>query len=309
MFPIVRVNSRTAESLEPLGTKPKFWYRDSGTRMLFKAEERGTGEDWAEKIACELCMLLGLPHVHYELAVDLAKDIPGVVCATCAPPPFVMGLGNQLLQALDPDYPNGSKYKVRQHTVSAVVDVLNLLLPPPPVYSRPLPPGIDSALAVFIGYVMLDAWVANQDRHHENWGALREAGELASANLLLAPTFDHGASMARNLTDDERAERLSSRDRGRQIPAFARRARSAFYADAAQAKPMTTLAAWHAFSRLAPEAARIWLEQLGTITEAAAGRVIDEMPPQRMSQLSREFTLKLLLENQRRLLLGEDADQ
>lgn len=51
MFPIVRVDSRTAESLEPLGTKPKFWYRDGGTRWLFKAEERGTGEDWAEKVS------------------------------------------------------------------------------------------------------------------------------------------------------------------------------------------------------------------------------------------------------------------
>src|SRR6267142_3629268 len=132
MFPIVRVDSRTAESLEPLGTKPKFWYQDAGRRMLFKAEERGTGEDWSEKIACELCTLLGLPHVHYDLAVDVARDVPGVVCATCAPPPMALGLGNQLLQALDPSYPDGRKYKVRGHTVNAVVEVMSLLEPPPP---------------------------------------------------------------------------------------------------------------------------------------------------------------------------------
>src|SRR5438309_5764764 len=118
MFPIICVDSRRVELLEQLGTKRKFWYRaDDGTAMLFKAEERGTGEDWAEKIACELCALLGLPHVHYELAHDVAKDVPGVVCPTCAPPPLVMGLGYQMLQALDPDYPEGQKYKVRQHTV------------------------------------------------------------------------------------------------------------------------------------------------------------------------------------------------
>lgn len=61
MFPVVRVDSRRAEALEPLGTKRKFWYLDGEQRMLFKAEERGTGG--AEKIACELCGLLGLPHV------------------------------------------------------------------------------------------------------------------------------------------------------------------------------------------------------------------------------------------------------
>lgn len=38
--------------------------------MLFKAEDRGTGEDWAEVVACHLCALLGLPHVEYELAAE-----------------------------------------------------------------------------------------------------------------------------------------------------------------------------------------------------------------------------------------------
>ena len=85
MFPVIRVDSRQDELLEQLGTKRKFWYRDAnGVLTLFKAEERGTGEDWAEKVACELCELLGLPHVQYELAHDEPANVPGVVCATCA---------------------------------------------------------------------------------------------------------------------------------------------------------------------------------------------------------------------------------
>ena len=53
MFPIIRVNADSSEELEPLGTKRKFWFMDAQQRrMLFKAEERGTGEDWAEKVAC-----------------------------------------------------------------------------------------------------------------------------------------------------------------------------------------------------------------------------------------------------------------
>jgi hypothetical protein len=64
MFPTVPVDPAKAESLEQLGTKRKFWFTDDqGRRVLFKAEERGTGEDWAEKLACELAGLLGLPHV------------------------------------------------------------------------------------------------------------------------------------------------------------------------------------------------------------------------------------------------------
>src|SRR5438477_11466040 len=118
MFSVLRVDSRTAESLEPLGTKPKFWYRVGGTRWLFKAEERGTGEDWAEKIACELCRRIGLPHVEYELAeeFDVANYLqPGVVCPHCAPPPLHSLIpGNELLLAQDPAYPKKDhrKYKV-----------------------------------------------------------------------------------------------------------------------------------------------------------------------------------------------------
>ena len=129
----VRVQKSTAADLEQLGTKRKFWYRDDeGKRLLFKAEERGTGEDWAEKIACELAALLGIPHVHYELALEFEGDSethPGVVCETCAPRPKWLVLGNQLLKAYDQSYPleQHRNYKFSQHTVQAVVDALRNL--------------------------------------------------------------------------------------------------------------------------------------------------------------------------------------
>lgn len=126
MYRIQRVDSSNAEGLELLGAKKKFWFTDAQQQqMLFKAEERGTGEDWAEKVACELAALLGLPHVHYELA--LASDqIPGVVCVTCAPPPSALILGNQLMLDRDHAYPalEGRKYKIRQHTTAAVLSTL-----------------------------------------------------------------------------------------------------------------------------------------------------------------------------------------
>lgn len=228
-FDIIKVSSLRREKLEQLGTKSKYWFTDDDNRqMLFKAVKGDTGEDWSEKIACELCRLLDLPHVHYELAVETEEDKRGVVCQTCAPPPMSLVLGNQLLFALDANYPrdHGRKYKVHQHTVEAVRDVVRTLKPPPTPYATDISGTKCTALDVFLGYVMLDAWIGNQDRHHENWGALTD-GE----NLYLAPTFDHAAGMARNLMDEERQERLTTRDGKRQIAYFARRARSAFYKD------------------------------------------------------------------------------
>ena len=126
MFVVRRVDRESRESAEQLGSKRKFWFSENGKRWLFKAEDRDTGEDWAEVIACHLCKLLGLPHVHYDLAAEhLAGEYvrPGVVCENLAPSPLSLVLGNQLLFKLDQDYPSRERFRVRQHTVAAVSEV------------------------------------------------------------------------------------------------------------------------------------------------------------------------------------------
>ncbi len=68
-FPVILVPDDASEELENVGSKEKFWYtREDGYRWLFKTNRPNTGEDWAEKIAAELCALLGLPHATYEVA-------------------------------------------------------------------------------------------------------------------------------------------------------------------------------------------------------------------------------------------------
>jgi hypothetical protein len=132
MFDVYRIDRLAAEDVEYLGTKRKFWFRRNGERCLFKAEERGTGEDWAEKIACELASKLGLPHVTYELAEEYEvaeRGQPGVICANFAPPPLALIMGNQLLFDRNPQYPRliERNYGRREHTVDAVADVLATL--------------------------------------------------------------------------------------------------------------------------------------------------------------------------------------
>ena len=299
-FPIRRVDRNRAKAVETLGSKPKFWFQEDEKRLLFKAEDRGTGEDWAEVASCHLCELLGLPHVEYELAAEYDGQSycrPGVVCENMAPPPISLALGNQLLLALDRDYPAAQRFKVRQHTVDVVVEIVDILDPPSDPWMADVPWGIRSALDVFAGYVMLDAWIANQDRHHENWGALSDGDEL-----WLAPTFDHGAALARNLTDRERGERLTTRDRNRTIVTFAKGGRSAFYGSSADVRPLGTIEAFQAFGNVAPRARDAWLNRLGAVNREALCGILERVPPERMSETCRQFTLELLLTNQQRLL-------
>ncbi len=299
-FSIRRVDRNCAKAVETLGSKPKFWFNEGDKRLLFKAEDRGTGEDWAEVASCHLCGLLGLPHVEYELGAEYDGQTyrrPGVVCANMAPPPVSLALGNQLLLALDPDYPASQRFKVRQHTVEAVAEIVNVLAPPRAPWMEGVPKDIETALDVFAGYVMLDAWIANQDRHHENWGALSNGDEF-----WLAPTFDHGAALARNLTDRERGDRLTTRDRNRTIVAFAKAGRSAFYGSAADTRPLGTIEAFEAFGDVVPQAKNAWLSRLGAVNREALCGILERVPAERMSETCRQFTLELLLTNQQQLL-------
>jgi hypothetical protein len=299
-FPIRPVDRSRAQAVETLGSKPKFWFREGERRVLFKAEDRGTGEDWAEVVACHLCGLLGLPHVDYELAAEYDGQRylrPGVVCPNMAPPPMSLVLGNEMLLALDAKYPKEQRFKVRQHTVEAVSEIMKRLAVPPDAWMADIAVGIESALDVFAGYIMLDAWIANQDRHHENWGAVWDGSAMR-----LAPTFDHGAALARNLLDSEREERLTTKDRNRSVAAFAERGRSAFYGSTADPRPLELCESFLAFARQVPVAANAWLERLRAVNREAVWAILERVPVERMSAFCKQFTMELLLTNQQRLL-------
>jgi len=302
MYRIRPLNRADAQDLEYLGTKRKFWFRLRNTRYLFKAEERGTGEDWAEKIVCELAGMLGIPHVKYQLAREEGGEAgpqPGVICPSFLLKGQALEMGNQLLFRRDPDYPadNDTKYKVTAHTVDAVAAAVKELAVCDARWRRSLPGQIHSALDVFTGYLLLDALVANQDRHHQNWGAVR-----TGAHLALAPTYDHGSSLARNLADDERARRLQTRDAGYSVAAFAERARSGFYLSSAETKTLGTLQAYHRMAAFSPTAAAVWRGRLAGLEWPTVEAVVDRVPPERMSAVTRRFTLELLRINRDRLL-------
>ena len=162
-----------------------------------------------------------------------------------------------------------------------------------------MPPGVSTALDVFIGYLLLDVWAANQDRHHENWGAIVD---VEHGDLVLAPTFDHGAALARNLLDAERIERLTTRDANRSLNVFATKARSAFFDSATDSRTLLLIDSFQMFARRAPAAACVWLNRLQAVNLSDVSGILRQVPNDRMSDICREFTLRLLEVNRQRLL-------
>ena len=65
---------------------------------------------------------------------------------------------------------------------------------------------------------------------------------------------------------------------------------------------MKTHAAFDAFAARVPKAAQAWLNRLSGIDHSSISSIVERIPPGRMSEIAREFTIKLFLVNQSILL-------
>jgi hypothetical protein len=279
-----------------MGTKRKFWFRDEvGRQCLFKEGRPNTGENWAEKVCCELCALLDIPHAHYEFAVWRGRN--GVVSPTFVPEGGRLVHGNELLARVVAGYEHEKRFSAHQHTVAVVMGIMRVVEIGVPLGYAPAD-SIKSAASVFVGYLMLDALVGNQDRHHENWGLIL-SGEQ---QITLVPTFDHASSLGRNETDNERVARLTTRDQRRTVERYVERARSAFFHAPASETPLTPLAAFQEAAKLAPEGREHWLQRLGATSLADYARIFDNIPALEITDPARGFALKMLEINRDRLL-------
>lgn len=259
-YPILIVPDNASTQLEQLGTKPKFWFEDDdGTETLFKEGYPGSGEHWAEKIACEVARQLGLPHAEYELATWRGR--PGVVSPNLAAGKARLILGNEILAKVFSGYQASERRRDSQHTLLRVAAVLGNTASVATPAGWDCPQDIGDAFGVFVGYLLLDALIGNQDRHQLNWGLIRSS----EGRLMLAPTFDHASSLGRNESDTVRNERMMTRDKGRGLDTYAQRARSGLYRNPSSPQPMRTLEALAEAQKLSPSAGGYWLQRLAAM--------------------------------------------
>jgi HipA-like C-terminal domain len=291
-FPIFEVPVDDAQAEEAMGTKPKFWFRDARFgKCLFKQARSNTGEDWSEKIAAELAQLLGLPHASYELATWDQKA--GTISPVMIPEDCTLIHGNDILARVVSNYPRYQGYAVSQHTLDTVLQVMTSSIVQMPL-NWTHPDGITTALDTFVGYLLLDAWIGNSDRHHENWGLVA----TVESSVHLAPTYDHASSLGRELLDEKRRERIDNDS----VTTYINRARSAFYAQSGDKKALPTLDVFFQAAQRDPNAAMIWLNQLENISSTDLRELLTRIPSERISTVALEFAHQILNINRSRLL-------
>jgi hypothetical protein len=293
------VSAWTVEQPEAGGGGPNKWLRDpDDQRWLYKATRinkhngQPQGEDWAEKAVENLASLIHVPSAHVEVAHVRRADGHelGVVSRDLATGMDFQGGFMLLVDVPGYRYRDDSGRPPKDHvghTVDNVRRVLEKNGVRPPLGFRP---SSFTAFDVFAGFLVLDAWVGNQDRHEENWAILRSS----AGDLSLAPSFDHGASLGFLLSEEQRAAKAADEHAMR---AFAEGGRATKFEG--RRLQLVEVAA-DALRQATAEARSFWCAQLEPVSRERCDTALAEVA--RLSDASRRFCLELLDINRRRLL-------
>ncbi|MCV7044175.1 hypothetical protein H7J08_05745 [Mycobacterium frederiksbergense] len=275
-------------SEEPLGGKEKFWIvAPDGNEYCFKyarSDPDGTnvrGEDWAEWAVHHLAGLISVP---------TAVVIPGQhdgrrgsLSRAVWHEREQLIHGNELLTRQNPVYDATAERENPGYTVDAVRAALDGVAAPT-VWESPLISGFDA----WAGYVMLDAWVAGRDRHHENWAAINQSGSLR-----LAPSYDHGNALGFQESEKQAAKLAEDDER---LARWSRKGCSFHFAG----KPPLVDVANTALQMAGDAVQSYWRSKLAAVTLDSVVEIFEQIPY--LSDQGRRFRIKLLAHNQERIV-------
>ena len=300
-FTVVDVSDWEVDADEPAGQDEKQWLIEptTGEKWLFKppVEKNGfrQGEDWSEKVSAQLAQLLSVPCAEVELAERHSRR--GSISRNLRPEGWEMQSGSLLLSATIPGYQPGSlNVKGRPgHSLENIADVLSDAAAPLGAYV----PESFGAFSVFAGYLVLDAWIANRDRHDENWSILLPLPPHdADERYRLCGSYDQAGGLGYNVHEEAAKRRLAEPDGVRHWVEKGTAYR--FEHDPGQPAPTLVELGNRALAIAGQEARAYWTSKLAAVTSAQVEDLVSSVPE--LSEPCRNFAREVLTINQERML-------
>jgi hypothetical protein len=153
------------------GFLKKRWKIIGGARCLLKAGSAPfMQQPFNEVIASAICRRLNVPHVPYELCWD--DGVPYSVCEDFITPDTELVSAWRVMQTQKKD----NSTSVYRHYLNCCEDL-----------------GVPGMVQAVDQMIVLDYLIANEDRHQNNFGLVRDANTLKW--LWAAPIFDSGSSL------------------------------------------------------------------------------------------------------------------
>lgn len=295
--------------IEASGTSEPTWLRDpdTGDEWLHKDTKIPTngieqGEDWSEVVSTQVAILLEIPCAPTRLCTRSGRR--GTLSRSVRPKDHDLHEGAAVLdaadvsgffpqveggpQASDPDRPG---VKRPGHSLDNIKHVLIDSAAPPGFTGPSDLTGYD----VFAGYMVLDALIANPDRHEQNWAKLIPL--LAGSPERLSPSYDHASSLGHNLQDQARQDRL---DQPNGVETWAAKGRAVRFEHTGRPPTLVEHAA-KAVELCTPQGAHWWSHQLRSLDLAPVIKPITDAAIPEMSVVASMFASTVLNINLRRL--------
>ena len=270
-FPVVDISNWERLGTESVGTNKPVWYLNSitGKKWVYKTEGRKTntfyGKAWAEKIVCEVGLLLGVACANTQLAT--AKDSYGSISESFLLQGWEEKAGDLLISEIRPSFKKMGKPHTH-HNLSEITRVLSQVAAPPNS-----PKELKSAFDAFTGFLVLDALTASCDRHVENWAVVIGPDQQSR----LAPSWDHGNSLGFNLTSEGMRNILNSG-----IQEWASKGKAAKFEGVRKAQLTKHALAASALCEISVQ--EFWENQVQNLDLVKVERIIERVP--HMSQTS-----------------------
>lgn len=286
---------------EQISTKEAWWRVDgSKCKWLFKPvreDQSGrSGWDWVEFVSMIVADVLGVPCARTRLAVadgvegSISRDLLHQEDDSVPKEDLVHGrvwIGRRL--GVD----TGTSAGVRSDDASHTIENIRASLEGVEAPSSELREAGMDAFDAFAGYTCLDALIANQDRHGQNWAVVLPG--RAGIAPRLAPSYDHGNGLGARLSDSRR-RRYAGDDA--LLEQWAQRGEAKCFAG-----PPRTLVqlATECLSSASSSAASYWYERVAGLDVSRIESSIRDARSPVMSEAARSMVVRLLEVNGRRL--------
>lgn len=217
--------------------------------------------------------------------------VRGALSLNLRPRGYEMHSGAVLLSDLLEDYIPGA-VNPRGRPGHSLLNIRRVLesAGSPPEFAGPV--GM-TGFDVFAGVLVMDAWIANRDRHDENWSILVPYDP--SGQRRLSGSYDQAGCLGFNLLDARKSEMMTS---GR-LQAWACNGTAWRFEHSVKPCSLVTLAA-QGLALASDAAKRHWLTTLSDITDNVVADLLSRLPI--LSEVSRTFAVDVLRTNRKRLL-------
>ncbi|MDE0552586.1 MAG: HipA domain-containing protein [Candidatus Poribacteria bacterium] len=315
-YPVISVVAPT-DAMEARGSRQKFWVSFEGDEndWLLKFPRPDNGEHWAEKVAAEIGHLIGVNCAKVELARcmwqtreeqsqgDGDLNQLGTICRSFTDLQHELDPeddlqcdffhGCDILNIIIDSYNPSLRFKQTDHNVKNIVSAITTITD---VESLNPMPRWDYMLEELASYALLDGLIGNTDRHHENWMLARIYGP-GYDQWEAAPSYDHASSLGRELTDERRRYILDS---GRVLN-YLQRGRGGVFVRS-KLKYTSPLRLAKLLCRWKPDFTQRTLHKIRNVSDDDIRTVMDKVPPEFMSDTSKDFATEVVLTSKTELL-------